>query len=977
MAPPYSPTYFSDHYTDLRWPLATADVPGFRPPQAGALHAVAAHFSQPGRPPALITMPTGSGKTAILCATPFLLRPTRVLVLTPSRLVREQVVEEFKALRTLVALGGVPGTMPPPIVVGVRNRVTTAAAWEAFREANVIVGLPSSLSPELSQIPAPPPDLFDLVLVDEAHHAAAETWKTILGHFQSARQVLFTATPFRNDRKQLLGRFVYTYDLKAAFADGVFGRLEYSAVNPAPGEDADVAIAKATEAVWRSDRAQGLDHLVMVRTGQVTKAHELATLYATHTQLRLATITGGASLRAVTKILAQLAASELDGIICVDMLGEGFDLPSLKIAALHRPHRSLPVVLQFIGRFARTTGERLGRATFLALASDMAIESQKLFTEGAVWEEIVQNLSGLRVAQEQRMQEVLTTFAETTLANSDRPDLSLYSLRPFLHAKILNAGLDANITQELPLPGNAQVVHRHVSEDHDTVITVCRRSSRPRWTTAAHLDSIEYDLYILHLHRASGLLFVTTSRRLDEVYQHFAHVLAPPGGPDLRGVSSARLNHVLAGLQESRFFNVGMRPVSAANREMSYKTIAGSSVDQSIELNDARGFHRGHWFGQAIEDGRSVTIGLSVGSKVWSNTSAQIASLIDWCDHLAAKIASNTVAQTHSGLDRLSIGEEATTIPAHLVYVDWPKEAYTRPESIRYRASNGAEVFAQLLDLDISVDRSRTSETSIGLLISGEGLRVTGTFSFDTNRLIELDTDGAPAVWMDNGAPDSFIAYLNEHLPVFYTAELGELNGFTFFAPQPSDSLVFDSHRITELDWTDTDITKEVGSAGDRKTVHEKLSEILVASPADNVFYDHGSGEVADFVTVSQEARRVIVELFHCKGSGAPAAGARVDDVYEVCAQAIKSHNWRDQRRLLEAVRRRLRTRPNQSRFLKGQLADVEALLNGGQQVGLQITVVQPGLSKAGMTPQISAVLAAADEFVFTVSSRLRVLASA
>ena len=49
-------------------------------------------------------------------------------------------------------------------------------------------------------------------------------------------------------------------------------------------------------------------------------------------------------------------------IVCVDMLGEGFDLPALKVAAIHDPHKSLAVTLQFVGRFARVGGEELGNA---------------------------------------------------------------------------------------------------------------------------------------------------------------------------------------------------------------------------------------------------------------------------------------------------------------------------------------------------------------------------------------------------------------------------------------------------------------------------------------------------------------------------------------------------------------------------------------------------------------------------------------
>ena len=54
----------------------------------------------------------------------------------------------------------------------------------------------------------------------------------------------------------------------------------------------------------------------------------------------------------VKHILKLLHSGELDGIVCVDMLGEGYDFPNLKVAAIHVPHKSLVSTLQFIGRFA-------------------------------------------------------------------------------------------------------------------------------------------------------------------------------------------------------------------------------------------------------------------------------------------------------------------------------------------------------------------------------------------------------------------------------------------------------------------------------------------------------------------------------------------------------------------------------------------------------------------------------------------------
>ena len=65
------------------------------------------------------------------------------------------------------------------------------------------------------------------------------------------------------------------------------------------------------------------------------------------------------------------------------MLGEGFNFPKLKIAAIHAPHKSLENTLQFIGRFARTNAPDIGPAKFIGVRSEMEIEGERLF-EGAL-----------------------------------------------------------------------------------------------------------------------------------------------------------------------------------------------------------------------------------------------------------------------------------------------------------------------------------------------------------------------------------------------------------------------------------------------------------------------------------------------------------------------------------------------------------------------------------------------------------------
>src|SRR5580700_10535401 len=96
--------YFSDRYRAVSYPLPAERTPGLYNAQLGAAHALAAHFTVDEQP-AIVTMPTGSGKTAVLMMLPFLLRSARVLVITPSRLVRGQIAEDFSALKTLREIG--------------------------------------------------------------------------------------------------------------------------------------------------------------------------------------------------------------------------------------------------------------------------------------------------------------------------------------------------------------------------------------------------------------------------------------------------------------------------------------------------------------------------------------------------------------------------------------------------------------------------------------------------------------------------------------------------------------------------------------------------------------------------------------------------------------------------------------------------------------------------------------------------------
>ncbi len=97
-----------------------------------------------------------------------------------------------------------------PIVCEASRR---AASWDEYAPADVVVGIPASISPAQSDESPPPTDLLDLVVVDEAHHAPAATWMAILDYFD-ARAMLLTSTPHRRGKKRMPGKLVYYFALR-------------------------------------------------------------------------------------------------------------------------------------------------------------------------------------------------------------------------------------------------------------------------------------------------------------------------------------------------------------------------------------------------------------------------------------------------------------------------------------------------------------------------------------------------------------------------------------------------------------------------------------------------------------------------------------------------------------------------------------------------------------------------------------------
>ena len=181
--------YFKNNYSEINYPIENNDNPGLRNAQLGAIHSISSFFTLNKTKPAIIVMPTGSGKTAVLTMVPFVVKSKKILVVTPAKMVRQQITEEFSLLKTLHKTEVFKDMIFKPEVYEMKHKIENEDL-ESIKKADVIVATPiCALSLTKSNNFK---KLFDLTLIDEAHHVPAKTWTKILLNMNHTKKVLFT-----------------------------------------------------------------------------------------------------------------------------------------------------------------------------------------------------------------------------------------------------------------------------------------------------------------------------------------------------------------------------------------------------------------------------------------------------------------------------------------------------------------------------------------------------------------------------------------------------------------------------------------------------------------------------------------------------------------------------------------------------------------------------------------------------------------
>lgn len=359
-----------------------------RHPQTAAYEAAKLHFSRSSER-ALIQLPVGCGKTGTMAILPFGIARGRALVVAPNTEIAGNLAREldYSNPECFLRRAGVLSNGQGPRSAILNSDAQLGDADNAdYVVANIQQLVASGGEKWLNKLAS---DYFDLVLVDESHHAAAKSWNRVLDHFPRARVAGFTATPLRSDGKPVEGRTIYKYPLSEAIRAGYVSDIASRRLDPveihftykgetrqhtldeimelreenwfsrgvALSRECNEHIVDASIVAMRELR-QGstVPHQIVASACSVDHAQAIRSLY-TERGLRADVLHSDMKEDKKDDVRHRLRTRALDAVVQVFMLGEGADYPTLSVAAIFRPYRHVVPYIQFVGRVMRVVRE--------------------------------------------------------------------------------------------------------------------------------------------------------------------------------------------------------------------------------------------------------------------------------------------------------------------------------------------------------------------------------------------------------------------------------------------------------------------------------------------------------------------------------------------------------------------------------------------------------------------------------------------
>ena len=292
----------------------------------------------------MVQMPTGTGKTVVLAELVKRLKMKneglKILIVAH----RRELVEQIKATIKRMKMDS-------------RN-ITVESIQTISRRIDALDFIPS------------------LVVIDEAHHALAKTYKMMWDAWPDARFLGLTATPCRLNGKGFTDLFdvlvqswdiptfikekwLSTYDFVSIKSDGVTQRLIDSLQKRGTDGDyqnkeMDMLLNKrpSIERLYQSFEEYGKDRKGIVYAINISHAKKIMELYQEHGIKAVAIDSKTPAAQRQADIEA-FKNGDIQVLVNVDIFSEGFDCPYVEFVQLARPTLSLAKYLQMVGRGLR------------------------------------------------------------------------------------------------------------------------------------------------------------------------------------------------------------------------------------------------------------------------------------------------------------------------------------------------------------------------------------------------------------------------------------------------------------------------------------------------------------------------------------------------------------------------------------------------------------------------------------------------
>lgn len=357
-----------------------------RSPQIEAYIKAQEHFENSNED-ALIVLPTGTGKSGLISIVPFGLAKGRVLIITPGLVTKQSIrkTQEMLEDNFWINFDVIFSAEDLPITCEFNSDTHQSSLEQAHFVYSNIQQVYNERGQSLTK--RVPSDFFDLIIIDEGHHAPAGSWQKTLAHFPRAKKIFVTGTPFRGDNQEVPGKLIHKTPLSEVMRDRYVKWLRKETVNAhelyftvaeQPGvrlskeevlefkdrewversvalspecsmDVIDLSIEKLNELQKTSPK---VPHKILAVGCSITHAEDLRTWYQSK-GLRAAVVHSDMEASDISAAFRVIDNHLCDVVISVNMLMEGYDHRYLTVLAIFRPYRSENAFAQIVGRVLR------------------------------------------------------------------------------------------------------------------------------------------------------------------------------------------------------------------------------------------------------------------------------------------------------------------------------------------------------------------------------------------------------------------------------------------------------------------------------------------------------------------------------------------------------------------------------------------------------------------------------------------------